>query len=59
MIFFSLDPGIGVIGNDLQRPTSFTGVSRFDCTAKLATNTAGPGQELLAWFRANSGPVGA
>lgn len=58
MIFYSLDPGIGVVGNDLQQPTSFDGVTRLDCSANLATNTAGPGADLLGWFRANSSPLG-
>ena len=57
MIFFSLDPGIGVVGHDLSHPTSFVGINHFDCSAVLATNTAGPGEELLTWFRANSSPV--
>jgi hypothetical protein len=58
LLFYSLDPGIGVVGHDLQHPTSFDGVTRFDCSADLATNSAGPGAELLAWFQANSRPVG-
>jgi hypothetical protein len=58
MIFYSLDPGIGVVGNNLQQPTSFDGVTRFDCSADLATNSAGPGADLLGWFRANSSPLG-
>ena len=58
LIFFSLDPGIGVVGNDLEQPTSFDGVARLDCSADLATNTVGPGADLLTWFQANSHPVG-
>ena len=58
LIFYSLDPGIGVVGHDLRRPTSFEGVIRFDCSADLATNTAGPGADLLGWFRANTSSAG-
>jgi hypothetical protein len=47
-----------VIGTNLTQPTSFEGLTRFDCGADRATNTAGPGQDLLAWFRANSQAVG-
>ena len=58
MIFYSMDPGIAVIGTDLTKPTSFEGVTRFDCGADLRHQRGGPGQELLAWFRANSRAVG-
>jgi hypothetical protein len=58
MIFYSMDPGIAVIGTDLTQPTSFEGVTRFDCGADLATNAAGAGQDLLAWFQANSRAAG-
>jgi hypothetical protein len=57
LIFYSLDPGIGVVGHNLQQPTSFDSVTRFDCSADLATNEAGPGADLLRWFQANSSPV--
>jgi hypothetical protein len=57
MIFFSLDPGIGVVGHDLSHPTSFVGINTFDCSADLATNAVGPGEELLNWFRTNASPV--
>ncbi len=57
LIFYSLDPGIGVVGNNLEHPTSFDGVIRFDCSADLATNTAGPGADLLGWFQANATPI--
>jgi len=46
-----------VVGNNLEKPTSFDGVTRFDCSADLATNTAGPGADLLGWFQANASPI--
>lgn len=58
LLFFSMDPGEAVVGTNLEQPTTFDGSSTFDCSADLATNTAGPGQDLLNWYRAESQPIG-
>ncbi len=58
MIYFTLDAGEGVVGNNLVQPTTFQGVSTMDCGAPLATNTVGPGQAIHDWYAANSVPIG-
>jgi hypothetical protein len=57
LIYFSMEPGLAIVGNDLTEPTSFSG-STYDCSATPTTNTQGPGQDILDWFRQNSRPIG-
>lgn len=58
LIYFTMQPGMAVVGNNLAQPTSFSGATSFDCTANPATSAQGPGQDILNWFEANSQPIG-
>jgi hypothetical protein len=64
LIYWSLDPGVGIKGNDLNDPTSYpagaASIASSDCpylaggTSMSVTNTIGPGADIQAYFRANS-----
>jgi hypothetical protein len=56
LIYYTMDPGLAIIGDNLDDPTTFTG-STYDCTNAVSGNTEGPGQDILNWFTANSQPV--
>lgn len=57
LLYFTMEPGLAIVGNNLTKPTSFSGPT-FDCAALLRTNTQGPGQDILKWFQQNSRPIG-
>jgi Cellulase (glycosyl hydrolase family 5) len=58
LLFFTLGSGTAIVGDDLEEPTTFNGAGSLNCSAQLTTNTVGPGQELLDWFRGESRPIG-
>jgi hypothetical protein len=67
LIYWALDPGVGIRGTNLDDPTSYpSGVSNVgssDCPymggrpAISVNNTIGPGALIQAYFRANSAPL--
>jgi hypothetical protein len=58
MIYFTLDAGEGIVGTNLEQPTTFQGSQTLNCAAPQAPNTVGPGQAIHDWFAANSTPIG-
>jgi hypothetical protein len=58
MIYFTLDAGEGIVGTNLEQPTTFQGSQTLNCAGPQATNTVGPGQAIHDWFAANSTPIG-
>ena len=58
MIYFTLDAGEGIVGTNLEQPTTFQGSQTLNCAVPRATNTVGPGQAIHDWFAANSTPIG-
>jgi len=62
LIFYSLEPGLAIVGSNLSEPTSYgtaTSIASSLCPTQggnqqLVTNTIGPGAQFLAYFTANS-----
>lgn len=63
LIVWTLNPGIMIVGNNLDEPTTYPKNSKQLClnkptkSATLGSNNNGPGQLILNFFRANSHPV--
>lgn len=69
LVSWTLSPGVMMVGNNPEDPTSYAGattqvcernggkVARAAASALLSTNRNGPGQLILDFFRANSQPA--